>query len=120
MDVSSVVLTDAERKAFDKFSQSDKAFLTKDEFKLLIQKKLILDSMNGKSGWFNDLPDYGECKLSPTGKDLKAYRAQQIRIAKKTDRRYWITTGIAIIALLKAFMTEISSGLAWLLRLIGQ
>ena len=117
MDISTIVLTDAERKAFDKFSQSDKAFLTQDEFRLLIQKKLILDSMNGKSGWFDDLPDYGECKLSPTGKDLKAYRAQQSHVAKKADRRYWITTGIAIIALIKAFMPEISAGLAWLLRL---
>ena len=120
MDVSTIVLTDEERKAFDKFSQSDKAFLTQDEFRLLIQKRLILDSMNGKSSWFDDLPDYGECKLSPTGKDLKAYRAQQSHIAKKADRRYWITTGIAIIALIKAFMPEISSGLAWLLRLLAQ
>ena len=120
MDVSTIVLTDEERKAFDKFSQSDKAFLTQDEFRLLIQKRLILDSMNGKSSWFDDLPDYGECKLSPSGKDLKAYRAQQSHIAKKADRRYWITTGIAVIALLKAFMPEISSGLAWLLRLLAQ
>lgn len=120
MDVSTIVLTDEERKAFDKFSQSDKAFLTQDEFRLLIQKRLILDSMNGKSSWFDDLPDYGECKLSPTGKDLKAYRAQQSHIAKKADRRYWITTGIAVIALIKAFMPEISSGLAWLLRLLAQ
>ena len=120
MDVSTIVLTDAERKAFDKFSQSDKAFLTQDEFKLLIQKKLVLDSMNGKSSWFDDLPAYGECKLSPTGKDLKAYQAQKNRIKKKADRRYWITTGIAVIALIKAFMPEISVGLAWLLRLLAQ
>lgn len=36
------------------------------------------------------------------------------------NRRYWITTGIAIVALIKAFLPEISAGLASLLKLLMQ
>lgn len=46
-------------------------------------------------------------------------------LARKDQRRiesirYWITTAIAVAALIKAFLPELSAGLAWLLRLLKQ
>lgn len=38
----------------------------------------------------------------------------------KESRRYWITTGIAIAALIKAFLPEIFAGWALLLKLLTQ
>lgn len=40
--------------------------------------------------------------------------------SRKEDIRYWITTAIAAAALVKSFLPEISAGLAWLLKLLGQ
>ena len=93
-DVTKIILTPAEQRAFDKFvGESDTADLTKGEFELLRNRRL---------------------------KALRAYQAVQTRNVKKNDRRYWITTGIAIAALIKSFRPEISSALAWLLTLSGQ
>lgn len=120
-DVTKMFLTPEEQRAFDKFAGgSDTADLTRDEFRLLLLKKLIVDSMDGKSAWFSDTPEHGICVLSNTGKELRAYQDMQAHNAKKSDRRYWITTGIAIAALVKSFWPEISSALAWLLTLSGQ
>lgn len=120
MDVSKIVLTEAEQSAFDLFRQTDSAVLTVGQFQLLIKKGLLLDSMDGKSGWFGNLPDFGICKLSDLGKDLRAYQLQQKQIARQQSRRYWITTGIAVVALVKSFMPEISAGLALLWSLLAQ
>ena len=38
----------------------------------------------------------------------------------KKDRRYWITTTIALIALIKSFLPEMSAAAAWLLRQLAQ
>ena len=120
-DVTKIILTPAEQRAFNKFvCESDTADLTKEEFQLLINKGLLKDLMNGKSGWFSVMPDHGQCELNDTGKSLRAYQARQHSAEKKNNRRYWITTGIAIAALIKSFWPEISSALAWLLTLSGQ
>lgn len=120
MDVSKIVLTDVEQCLFDRFRKSDDVELTIDEYKVLLHKGLIKNSIGGNSGWFDDLPEKGICSLSDTGKDLRAYQAQQNKVERQSSRRYWITTAIAAIALIKAFMPEISAGLAWLLKLLGQ
>ena len=39
---------------------------------------------------------------------------------RKENIRYWITTTIAAAALIKSFLPEISAGLAWLSKLLGQ
>ncbi len=120
-DVTKIILTPAEQRAFDKFvGESDTADLTKGEFELLRNRGLIKNSLNGNSGWFDIVDNAGLCELSDTGKALRAYQAVQTRNVKKNDRRYWITTGIAIAALIKSFWPEISSALAWLLTLSGQ
>lgn len=41
-------------------------------------------------------------------------------VRNKTDRRYWITTAIALIALIKSFLPEISAAAAWLLKQLAQ
>ena len=102
-DVTKIILTPAEQRAFDKFvGESDTADLTKGEFELLRNKGLIKNSLNGNSGWFDIVDEFGSCELSDTGKALRAYQAMQVRDAKKNARRYWITTGIAIAALITA------------------
>ena len=59
MDVFKIVLTAPEQSAFDKFRDKEEAILTKDEFQLLLRKSLVLDAMDGKSGWFGELPEKG-------------------------------------------------------------
>lgn len=101
IDVTKMFLTPEEQRAFDKFAD-DTAELTKGEFELLRNKGLIKNSLNGNSGWFDIVDEFGSCELSDTGKALRAYQAMQVRDAKKNARRYWITTGIAIAALITA------------------
>lgn len=120
IDVSKIVLTDIEQRLFDLFRGKDDVELTKDEYKILLHKNLIKDSIGGKTGWFDNLPQKGICTISDIGKDLRAYQAKMERSARKEDRKYWITTIIAVVALIKSFMPEISAGLAWLSTLLGQ
>ena len=100
-DVTKIFLTLEEQRAFDKFAD-DTAELTKGEFELLRNRGLIKNSLNGNSGWFDIVDKSGLCELSDTGKALRAYQAVRARDARKADRRYWITTGIAIAALVTA------------------
>ena len=39
---------------------------------------------------------------------------------RRNTRRYWITTGIAVAALIKAFLPELSEGLAAVLTWLGR
>lgn len=113
MDVSKIVLTDVEQKIFDRFKRTDSAELTKEEYKVLLHKNLILDSIGGSSGWFDDLPEKGLCSLSDVGKDLRAYQAQRSKAERKSSRRYWITTGIAIAAFLLAVASLLWQAYTW-------
>lgn len=67
---------------------------------------------------YNNAPCFG-VSISSKGKDYFMYLKQSKRIVNKETRRYWITTIIASVALIKSFMPEISAGLAWLLTLLG-
>ena len=109
MDILKIVLTGPEQSAFDKFLDQEEAILTKDEFQLLLRKSLVLDAMDGKSGWFGELPEKGMCKLSQRGMDLRALQSIRRRQEKKDNLRYWITTGIATLALIKSFWPELAS-----------
>lgn len=73
VDFSKISLSDEERAAFKKFKKTDSAFLTAEEFKLLRQTKLIENSMDGSSGYFDALPSSGKCVLSVNGKRYKAF-----------------------------------------------
>ena len=113
MDVSKIVLTDTEQAIFDRFRKTDSAELTIDEYKILIHKGLIKDSICGNSGWFSDLPEKGICSLSDKGKDLKAYQSMQRRLSRQASRRYWITTGIAVAAFLLSVVSLLWQAYTW-------
>ena len=58
-----------------------------------------------------------------TAKDVDQYWRyikQNRKIQWKESRRYWVTTGIALAALIKSFLPEIAAGLAWLSKLLAQ
>lgn len=114
----------------------EKIALSKDEekaLKLLRSNNLLLDEKSkdalnrlirlGLAEKYytrhNNEPCFG-VKLSDRGKDFLMYSRQSKINSRKDTRRYWITTVIAVIALIKSFMPEISAGLAWLLRLLTQ
>lgn len=100
-DFSKIVLTEEEQILFDRFSKSDIATFTKEEFFMLKEKGLVRGSLGGKSSWFPEaMPESGECKISQLGKELRVYQKQQDTLARKNDRRYKLTTAIAILALL--------------------
>ena len=120
MDVSKIVLTGAEQAAFDLFRHTDTVVLTSEQFRLLAAKGLVQKTVDGAAVWFSGIPDRGECRLSNLGKDLQAFQLQQKRTARRESRRYWITTVIAIVALIKSFMPELSSGWAFLWNILAQ
>lgn len=94
------VLSDREQCAFDKFKNCDTAMLTLEEFKMLRDKHLVIGSIAGKSDRFDGLPESGLCDISEEGKNLRAYQLIQFRNNRKKDIRYWITTAIAVGALI--------------------
>lgn len=59
-------------------------------------------------------------KITEKGRDYLLY-ALDIKDQRSIDRRhFWITTVIAIVALIKSFLPEICGGLALLLKLLMQ
>lgn len=62
----------------------------------------------------------GTCRINNSGKDYLVYWENRKREERKADRRYWITTIIAIAALLKSFAPEISAAMALLWKLLAR
>lgn len=58
-------------------------------------------------------------RLTGKGKDYLMYLNRESKAQKTQSIRYWITTAIAVVALIKSFMPEICAGLAWLCQLIS-
>lgn len=69
----------------------------------------------GTSGPWNE-PAYDGSVITPAGERHLEYLRSQKRIKHLESRRYWITTAIAITALIKSFLPEILAGLNWLLK----
>ena len=110
IDYSKLILTGEERKAFQKFYNSDEAFLTVSEYKLLSSKGLITHAINGKSTWFED-PSDGNCKISQKGKEYRSYLADEMqRLAKAEEQSTRAITlskwsiGIAIVTAILTFL----------------
>lgn len=59
-------------------------------------------------------------RITPTGERALIEHERELQREKKETFRYRITTLIAVIALIKSFMPEISAVLAWLLNLLRQ
>ena len=98
--MDSLFLSHAEQAAFDKFKTSDSAALSKDEYKLLLGYGLVEKSLDGSSGWFESLPDSGECRLSRKGIAFRSYQQAAQKRKRLETIRYTITTTIAVIALI--------------------
>lgn len=62
----------------------------------------------------------GNVIIEPIGKNYVEKMIQDSRSEKQKNIKYWITTGIAIIALIKSFVPEISLLLVGLLKAIKQ
>lgn len=113
MDVTKIVLTEEEQILFNKFRKTDHTELTVSEYKILLHKSLIKDHIGGNSGWFSTLPQKGVCEISDIGKDLRAYQLLQKKADRRSSRRYWITTGIAIAALLLSIAALLWQAYIW-------
>lgn len=59
-------------------------------------------------------------RLTPLGEQYLEMRRDERSKERKQSVRYWITTSIAVAALVKAFLPEISAGLALLLNILKQ
>lgn len=58
-------------------------------------------------------------RISSAGKDYLMYLCQKEKEKRISSIRYWITTAIALIALIKSFTPEILSIAGWLLNKLG-
>ena len=73
VDVSKIVLTDAELAVFDQLSQTEPLEIPRSVYISLYRKKLV---HGGSLGWFSDTPpETVSCLLTPLGTDLAAFRA---------------------------------------------
>lgn len=80
-----------------------------------IDKRFPIEMEDGST-----FPLENVCEAVPDVAQYWRYTNQLQKNQWKESRRYWITTGIAIVALIKSFFPEISAGLAWLLKLLAQ
>lgn len=84
-----------------------------DVLEFLAAKKLVEYEMAASNS------DIISIRILPKGRTC--FEDKALRASEKTEqaRRYWITTGIAVIALVKAFFPEISAAWAWLWMILG-
>lgn len=62
----------------------------------------------------------GNVIIEPVGKNYVEKLIQDRKIERQKNIKYWITTGIAIVALIKSFVPEISLLLEVLLKVLKQ
>lgn len=62
----------------------------------------------------------GNIVIEPVGKNYVEKLIQDRKIERQKNIKYWITTGIAIVALIKSFVPEISLLLEVLLKVLKQ
>ena len=73
VDLSKIVLTDAELAVFDRLSQTEPLEIPRSVYISLYRKQLV---RGGSLGWFSDTPpETVSCLLTPLGVDLAAFRA---------------------------------------------
>ena len=100
MDITKKYLNEKEQKVFNKFGENGEAFLTLEEFQILRPTGLIQERLGDAGPWSNSWPESGLCRLSGDGEKYQRYYLAQRAAERKSARRYWITTGIAITALI--------------------
>lgn len=95
VDLTRIVLTDAEQRVFDKFAGQGTAVLSEEEYSTLRKTKLVDPSL----GWFQEVKWPCSVKLTELGLQLQAYQKQLRRAVAKDDRRFRIHTILTIIAI---------------------
>lgn len=111
-----ILLTPEEEKIFNKFLYKYEVQLTNEEYELVRRRRIVRTAHNQTY----TPPGKTTCILSGLGRNYLAYLYQTSKQEKKDDKRYWITTGIALAALFKSFLPEISAIVASVLKLLGQ
>ena len=95
-----LLLSDKEKTAFSRFTYSDTAVLPKEEYNLLLSRKLVKPSFNGSS-WFTHssgpVPEYGKVTLSKEGKEYKLYIQENKRLSKITSISFYDYTLLKLI-----------------------
>lgn len=100
LDVSKIILTAEQQSAFNKYKKADKVQLTEQEYAALSKRRLVLGSP-----WFGEKKFPLEVELNETGRQLLAYQLGQEALQRKAAMRYWITTGIAVLAFLMSALS---------------
>lgn len=116
MDVTKVHLTKKEQKAFDKFDENGEALLTLEEFQSLRHTKLIQERLGDAGPWSSGWPESGLCRLSGYGEEYRRYYLAKQEEKRLDERRYRITTGISITALVISAGSLMVAILALILR----
>lgn len=141
VDVSKIVLTDAELAVFDRLSQTEPLEIPRSVYISLYRKKLV---HGGSLGWFSDTPpETVSCRLTPLGSDLAAFRvlaskqlaADQEKEATRLKERHediarderhhkeqkMVTLKAAVFACVLTGVVSVASGvvLAYVLHLFG-
>lgn len=114
-------MLDKKTLAFLNYLQSHKDWVCRSE--------LVENGFSSDRLWLDHLKelDYIDCsvhleeqyRITPVGESAIIEHNRITQSDKKEARRYWITTIIALIALIKSFMPEILSITAWLLNRLG-
>ena len=113
-DYSAFVLSDYAQSLFDRFKESENAsaILTREAFQVLRDKGLVTNAINGKTDWFDTLPESGVCTLSRAGKALRTYQKKQVReqlqrskVERRKEIRDWITLAVAVFGLILSIIS---------------
>lgn len=105
-DYSKFILTEEEQLIFNKYKKTDEVYLSAEECRLLLRKKLVQPVLKGEVGWENGSVS-GVRKLSQTGKELRSYQKQH-------TKELWLVN--AKIPIIVSVITNLAvNGLLWLL-----
>lgn len=106
-DYSLVVLSEYEQTLFNRFRDSNFVELDRAEFRVLRNKELVTGAINGKSDWFDELPDRGKCAISPFGKGLRAYQKQKERDERTIRIRHWVPVLVSSLLSIVAIVISV-------------
>ena len=116
MNVEEIHLNEKEQEVFDKFGDDGSAELMLAEFEVLRHTGLIQDRLGNSPPGSSTLPASGKCWLSGDGEKYRRYYRAKQKEARTDERRYRITTGISITALVISAGSLIVAIIALILR----
>ena len=113
MDFDRIVLGHTELSTLRK---SSKRSVSINKCEQLLRFQLVNEEIEHIPGYQGNR--LGTCRINDKGRDYLVYWNKKKQAEWKSDRRYWITTIIALAALLKSFAPEISAAMASLWKLL--